>query len=116
MKLTSEIRPTPTFKQYVASGECTIPSVHPVRQVLVNIDWKTITFFSEEFKLNFKYSTKEEYVKTVKKVKSIISKPCQCRLEVESQTVCHLVLDVASDADESFMEFSESERGWDRNR
>lgn len=116
MKISIEVKPTPTFKQYVDSGEATIPSVHLVGKVLVNIDWKTITFFTDDFKLNYKLPTKDEYLKTLRKVKQIISKPCQCRLEIQSKTVCDLILDSASDADESYMEFSESDKGWDRTR
>lgn len=116
MKLTVEVKPTPTFKQYVDSGEATIPSEHTVQRILVNVDWKTITFFSDEFKLNYKLPTKEEYVKAVRNIKKLLSKPCQCRLEIESKTVCNVILDSASDADESFMEFTESDKGWDRTR
>jgi len=116
MKFTVEQKPTPTFKQYVDSGEATIPSKHSVERIMCNVDWKTITFFSEAFKLNLKLPSKDEYLKTVKKVTSVLNKDCKCALEIESKSVCHINLDIASDADESAMQYESNDTGWVRTR
>lgn len=116
MKLTQESKQTPTYKQYASSEEYTEGSQHLVEIVLVNPDWKSITFFADSFKLSFKYKQNEEFSKQVKAVSKLLSKPCKCFLEAESKTIGNLHLNSASDADEDYQLYESSERGWNRTR
>lgn len=116
MKLVQEVKTTPTYKQYAGSTEYSEGSKHEVELVLVNPEWKTLTFFSDAFKLSFKYKTLAELNQSVKAVSKIISKPCKCWLEAESKVLANLHLNPASDADEEFATFESTERGWSRTR
>lgn len=116
MKIAVEVKPIPTFKQYVDSGNATVPSLHTVTLVLYNEDWKAMTFFAEEFKLNHKVKNAQEFDKLYKAVSKIISKECKLFLEIESTTVCNIKLDLASDADEDFHRFKQLDRGWEKIR
>lgn len=116
MKLTQESKQTPTYRQYVLSSEFVVGSKHEVDLVLLNPEWKSITFFGEAFKLSFKYKTNDEFNKQSKAVSKILSKPCQVWMEAESPTIGNLHLNSASDADEDFQLFESSERGFQRTR
>lgn len=116
MKLTSENKTTPTYKQYANSDDYAEGSNHDVELILFNSDWKSVTFFAEAFKLSFKFKTSEEYNRQVKAVSKILSKPCKCFLEAESKTIGHLHLNSASDADEQFQLYESTERGFQRSR
>jgi hypothetical protein len=116
MKLVQETKQTPTYKQYADSEEYSEGSIHPVELVLVKDEWKSITFFTDAFKLSFKFKTNEEYSKQVKAISKLLSKPCKCYLEAESKAIGNLHLNSASDADEEYQQYDSTERGWNRTR
>jgi len=116
MKIVSEVKPIPTFKAYIDSGEFTVGAMHDITLVLYNEDWKTITFFAEAFKLNHKVKNSEEFNKLYRSVSKVLNKECKAFLEVESTTVCNVHLNLASDADEDFHRFKSTERGWEKTR
>lgn len=116
MKIVSEIKPIPTFKAYIDSGDYTVGELHPVTLILYNEDWKTITFFAEAFKLNHKVKNSEEFNRLYKSISKVLGKECKCFLEIESTTVCNVLLNPASDADEQYHQFKSTERGWEKTR
>lgn len=116
MKLVQEIKATPTYKQYSSSEEFVEGSTHLVELVLINPEWKTITFFAEAFKLSFKYANLDELGKNAKAISKILSKPCKLYLEAESKTIGNVHLNTASDADEEFQTYDYSDGRYTRTR
>lgn len=116
MKLVQEIKATPTYKQYTSSEEYSEGSQHLVELVLINPEWRTITFFAEAFKISFKHKSLNELDKQVKAVHKLLTKPCKLYLEAESKTVGNVHLNPASDADEEFQTYDYSDNRYTRTR
>lgn len=113
MELNYSRQNTPTFPQWVKNVENPNETQFNVDRVFANSEWKTLTFCTSEFRVNFKYLKKEEYAKVIKQVKSTLSKPCRAYITVNyEEQACKLSLTIASDADEDAAIFEPDDFGY----
>ena len=53
-------RSLPTHLKFIINNPESVGIIDPVKRVMYNEDWRTITFFGTKFKFNIKYETGEE--------------------------------------------------------
>lgn len=116
MKITSEIKSVPTFKQYIKLSDSIDDRLHPITLVLCSEEWRTITFFTEEFKLNHKVANEKEYNTLYRNVSKVLNKECTAYLQITSGSTCDIIINVASDGNEDFHKFKSTDRGWEKIR
>lgn len=63
-KKTETTTPVPTHLKWIVSHPEQEGSIHEINLILINPEWKTLTFFSEAFKYNMKLSSDEEFLAT----------------------------------------------------
>jgi len=61
-KFKDTAAPIPTHMKFITQNPESIGKTFDINLILLNSDWKAITFFTEEFKFNLKSSTAEEFV------------------------------------------------------
>jgi hypothetical protein len=115
MELSYIKQSTPTFPQWLKVVENKTEHKFEIERVFCNKDWKTITFCTSEFRVNFKFTTKLDYEATEKQVRSNLTKPCKALIFVDYENEgCQLKLSKASDADEDAAIFKEDDFGFIR--
>ena len=60
--MKSSSTPVPTHLRWVAKGPEGLGETHDITMILLNPEWRTITFFTDVFKLNNKYGDDKEYL------------------------------------------------------
>lgn len=112
MKLSHEEKRTPTFRQWASEANVVSGDRFPIVRVFCNSEWRTVTFVTMEFKLNFKYTTDKDFQRTEREVRKVLLKHCRAYIEVQSVTKCEVELLPASDADESPQLFEPDNLGY----
>lgn|SRR5574338_772566 len=114
MKLEYEEKRVPTFRQWVSKADLSVRNQFDIVRIFCNSEWRTITFITEEFKLNYKYPARKDYDSVYKQVKKVLGNYCRAFVEVQTQTTCSIQLLPASDADEQAVKFESDDLGFER--
>lgn len=61
-KAKSSNQPTPTHVRWAANNKDKFGESFEIVLVLVNPEWRTLTFFAKEFKVNFKLDSDESFL------------------------------------------------------
>lgn len=112
MKIQHEERKTPTFRQWASSTDCAPGTRFPIVRIFANSEWKSITFLTDEFRINLKYNSQEEFKRAEREVGKIVNKHCRAFVEFEGEYKSSIELVLASDADESPQKFKSDQFGW----
>jgi len=115
MEFIYEEKKTPTYKEYAKSSRFIAASKHEIIRIFCNADWRTITFITEEFKINRKFSSSKEFDSEHKKLRAIVTKYCRSNIEVHSPSQASVRLFVASDSDDSPAIFEADDYGFIRS-
>lgn len=112
MKLEHEEKRTPTFRTWAKSPAYKQDETYPVVRVFANDEWNTLTFVTDEFRVNFKYPSGKDYKKVYEQVSKILTKHCRVAIRTVSDSRADIQLDAASDADESPQLFEKDDLGF----
>lgn len=112
MKFEYEYKPVPTFRTWAINADLSTKVQFDIVRIFCNSEWRTLTFVTELFKVNYKFTTKEEYQTAYKKVKKELGSYCRAYATVNSKDSCTIQLTVASDADEQARKFVEDDFGF----
>lgn len=112
MKFEHEEKRTPTFRTWGKTATVDESVTYPVVRIFANDDWRTITFVTDEFRINFKYDSSAKYTSAYASCKKILTKHCRCYVSVLSREKAEITLSPASDADETPQLFEADDLGF----
>lgn len=112
MKFTHEEKKTPTLRQWVDETPRTVGTRFKLIRIFANDEWRTITFVTDEFKFNIKYSDKKEYERIDRELGKILLKHCRATAEYAGDYKAEIEIVPASDADESPQLFERDKLGY----
>lgn len=112
MKIPYEERRTLTFREWVSESTRTAGTRYPIVRIFANSEWRTVTFVTEEFRLNIKYKSEKEFNDIERGLRKVLSKHCRACVEYEGDYKTTVEVIPASDADESPQLFKTDKYGW----
>lgn len=112
MKFQHEERNTPTFRQWAKTANIDPKSSFVVTRVFVNSDWRTVTFVTDDFRINLKQADSASFEKVQSDLHKIIRKPCVCVVRVSDRDHAEVELVVASDANEHAQQYEQDDLGY----
>lgn len=112
MKFTHEEKVTPTFRQWASKPALPDGSKLDIIRVFANSEWRTITFVTDEFRLNIKYPTNEEFSKSNRELTKLFKTHVRAFIEYQGGTKAEVTIVPASDADDSPAKFVKDDLGW----
>jgi len=112
MKLEHEEKRTPTFREWAKTATLEGEPTFPIVRIFANDEWRTITFVTDEFRINFKFDASSKYLAQYNGVKKIVTKHCRAFIDVLSRERANVVVNPASDADESPQLFEADDLGF----
>jgi len=115
MKFSHEEKVTPTFRKWASKPTCPAGSKLDIVRIFSNDEWRTITFVTEEFRLNIKYPTTQEFDKTSRELTKLLKAHVRAYIEYEGGTKAEVTIVPASDADDSPAKFTKDDLGWNRD-
>jgi len=114
MKISHEEKRTPTLRKWVDSTKPTAGGKYPIIRVFLNSEWNTVTFLTNEFRINIKFTTSKEFESTERGIRKVLDKHCRAFIEYTGEYKSEIELIPASDADESPDEFIKDDFGYAR--
>lgn len=115
MKLTYEEKRTPTFRKWLSDLDGDVRDRYEVDRILCNSEWRTLTFCTSEFRVNFKFSTAKEYASHYNSLKKTVTKHCRVGVMVNAESKsCSIEAVPASDADEEAVKYEADDFGFVR--
>lgn len=115
MKFTHEEKVTPTFRQWASKATLPAGARLDIIRVFANSEWRTVTFVTEEFRLNIKYPTSQEFDKSNRELAKLFKAHVRAFIEYEGGTRAEITIVPASDADDSPAKFTKDDLGWLRD-
>ena len=112
MKFEHEEKRTPTFREWAKSANMDSELTFVVIRIFANDEWRTITFVTDEFRINFKYDSASKYNSAYSGLKKLVCKHCRCFIDVLSRERANVVVNPASDADETPQLFETDDLGF----
>jgi len=114
MKFTHEEKITPTFRQWASKPTLPDGTKLDIIRVFANSEWRTVTFITEEFRLNVKYSNSQEFDKSNRELTKLFKTHVRAYIEYQGGTRAEITIVPASDADDSPARFTKDDLGWTR--
>lgn len=115
MKFSHEEKVTPTFRKWASKPTVPSGTKLDIVRVFSNDEWRTITFVTEEFRLNIKYSTQEEFNKHHRELTKLFKAHVRAYIEYEGGTRAEVTIVPASDSDDSPAKFTKDDLGWSKD-
>lgn len=112
MKFEHEEKRTPTFREWAKNASLDGEPTFPVIRVFANSEWRTITFVTDDFRINFKYDSPTKYTSQYNGLKKVLTTHCRCFIDVLSKERANVVANAASDADEQPQLFETDDLGF----
>lgn len=112
MKFEHEEKRTPTFRAWAASPAFQPDSKWEIVRVFVNDEWRTVTFVTDEFRINIKYDSGKKLEQTATGLAKILTKHCRANVKVLSTERAEIDVNPASDADETPQLFEKDDLGF----
>lgn len=115
MKFSHEEKVTPTFRKWASKPTCPDGTKLDIIRIFANSEWRTITFVTEEFRLNIKYTTTQEFEKVDRELTKLLKSHVRAYIEYQGGNRAEITLIPASDADDSPAKFVKDDLGWTRS-
>lgn len=112
MKFSHEEKRTPTLRKWVDATKPANGGRYPIVRVLINSEWRTVTFCTDEFRINLKFETNKEFEGTERGLRKILDKHCRAYVDYTGGYKSEIEVVPASDADESPDKFNRDDFGY----
>lgn len=114
MKINHEEKRTPTFREWSSGTDCASGTRFEIVRIFCNSEWRTVTFVTDEFKLNIKHSDKKDFERQEREIRKLVTKHCRAFVTFLETNKCYIEIVPASDADESPAIFEPDDLGYVR--
>lgn len=115
MKFSHEEKVTPTFRKWASKPTLPAGTKLDIIRIFANSEWRTVTFVTEEFRLNIKYATTQEFDKTNRELTKLLKDHVRAFIEYTGGIKAEVTLVPASDADDSPSKFAKDDLGWTKD-
>lgn len=112
MKFTHEEKRTPTLRKWVDETRPSSGGKYPIVRVFINSEWRTVTFVTDEFRINIKFPSSKEFESTERGLRKILDKHCRAYVDYEGGYKSEITVIPASDADELPDKFTRDDFGY----
>ena len=112
MKIQHEERNTPTFRQWAKTADIDSNLSFVVERIFLNSDWRTVTFVTNDFRINVKQADAGSFKKVQSDIHKIVTKHCICVVRVSDKQRADIELVPASDANESAQLYEQDDLGY----